>query len=192
MSRRPSTLIDSAAFRRRMRGVQARAVRLEVEAEAQEREWRLIIERRRREKAAFEALELGSCQAALDLGQDALDRFPGVGQFGSVHRRQSLGSDLIEKLQRILGVCCGLSGESFKHALKRLSFARVIHHQARKLVQTLTLRSDQAPMGIKRLFDRQNGVGRHRLLSPGWRLREKAESPSETSAPAATTQRRRP
>lgn len=65
MSRRPSTLMDSAAFRRRMRGVQARAVRLEAEAEAQGREWRLIIERRRREKAAFEALELGAGRSEL-------------------------------------------------------------------------------------------------------------------------------
>jgi hypothetical protein len=60
------------------------------------------------------------------------------------------------------------------------------------LVQALALRGDQAAVGLKRLFDRQNGVGRHRLLSPGCRLREKAESPSETSAPAATKRRRRP
>lgn len=175
-----------------LRRIRGRTVRLEAEAEAHDREWRLINQRRRLEVAAFDTLELGAGQAALDLGQDAFDRFPGVGQFCAVHGRQGLGSDLIQKLQPIRGVCCGLGGEGLKYALKRMPFARIIHHHARQLVQAIALRGDQAAVGLKRLFDRQNGVGRHRLLSPGWRLREKAESPSETSAPAATKRRRQP
>lgn len=167
-----------------LRRIKARTVHLEAEADAHEREWRRIDQRRRREIAAFEALALGAGQAALDLGQDAFDRFAGVGQIYAGHGRQGLGSDLIQKLQRVLGVCCDLSGKGLKYALKRMPFACVIHHHARELVQALALRGDQATVGLKRLFDRQNGVGRHRLLSCVWKRREKGESgPGETSAP---------
>lgn len=48
-----------------LRRIRGRTVRLEAEAEAHDREWRRIDQRRRREIAAFEALELGAGKSEL-------------------------------------------------------------------------------------------------------------------------------
>ena len=167
MSKVQPSLMKSATFRRRMRGVKARS------------DWETVMAKRKREIALFDALPLG--QRALDLGQEQLDPLAGVGQLVVDEGAESHCPDLVHELEGVGGVSGCESGHAHQQPTKRMVLFRFGLKRACG-GQHSSIRFEQLALQLGHALFK----GLHRLLSVGLRCGEEAESSAEANPPPAT------
>ena len=169
MSKLQPALMKSATFRRRMRGVKARA------------DWETVMAQRKREIALFDALPLRLDHEPLNLGEGGLDVSADIVTVVTSDRIQGQLARFIQKLQRIFGTSSRDGDESH--------YQPVVGKTTQRLFQQRFVRCCDALVQSPNHFLKLGHAllkGLHRLLSIGLRCGEDAESPAGANPPPAT------